>query len=275
MKKFLLIIVTGGSLSVYSIGQEIVKIGGTEKDAISKIGNVPVESISKIGNIPSPYYYKNCKEIKDNKGDATDGLYTIDPDGEGEIDPFDCYCDMTTDGGGWTLVLLSNIAPTGCPAPSWINAVSGVNLKGTFSADITSFDMLVGLRYWNLLGTRARLDMGLSPSFLSHQAYYDLSLNESNWYALEMSNESVTINSEGTSSPGLYTYHNGRGFTTYDADHDASTGNCSNNYNNASWWYGNCWSGSFWGGGGEVYQDAPYWTGTGTEYFNYGSIWMR
>jgi hypothetical protein len=170
---------------------------------------------------------------------------------------------------------LSNAGVAGCPRPYWDEVVNNVNLNGTLSADISTFDLFLGVKYWNTMGTHARLDMGASPESLSHRAFYDFSLDEGNNYTLVMSNESVTIHTEGTESPGMYTYHNGRQLSTRDADHDSYTSNCSNYYYESAWWYGNCWDGSFWGGGLEVLQDAPYWSGTSTEYFNYGSIWIR
>ncbi len=53
--------------------------------------------------------YRNCKEYFDD-GFTTDGIYTIDSDGVGGNAPYDCYCNMTDDGGGWTLVFRHDIA---------------------------------------------------------------------------------------------------------------------------------------------------------------------
>jgi cysteine-rich repeat protein len=45
-----------------------------------------------------------CDQILTEIPDAADGVYSIDPDGEGPNPAFDAYCDMSNDDGGWTLV---------------------------------------------------------------------------------------------------------------------------------------------------------------------------
>jgi hypothetical protein len=82
-------------------------------------GNIIYDTKSKARYWADKNFAKSCEEYRhpsaDSKysyvgADIGDGIYMIDPDGPsvgtlGQKSPFTVYCDMTQDGGGWTLLL--------------------------------------------------------------------------------------------------------------------------------------------------------------------------
>lgn len=89
-----------------------------------------VYSTMRLGIILRDNIFKSCNDIKTNFPNATSGVYVIDPDGSAGTTPStNCYCDMETDGGGWTLVL--NYLHLGNTNPALVVKTNSLPLQGS------------------------------------------------------------------------------------------------------------------------------------------------
>jgi len=98
----------------------------------------PFATVIPLGSDANPA--KSCKAILDAKVAKGDGLYWLDPDGaSGSNAKFQTWCDMTTDGGGWTTIGQATSQSTGADVQMF-NSQD----RGTMSASLSTGTYRIG-----------------------------------------------------------------------------------------------------------------------------------
>ena len=168
---------------------------------------------------------KDCTAIYKG-GERSNGVFTVQPDKQRA---FKVYCDMTTDGGGWTVFQRRQDGSVDFYL-NWQKYKTGFgNLNGEF---------WLGNDYIHRLTARTasslRVEVEDWDGTRKYAKYGSFSVgDESNKYRLRVGSYSGTVGDS-------LAYHNNMAFSTKDRDNDKrSDENCATRYTGA-WWYKSC-----------------------------------
>jgi len=194
--------------------------------------------------------YNDCKDAL-AQGQTTSGVYTIQPDNQ---PAFQVYCDMETDGGGWT-VFQRRMDGSVDFYRNWTDYQQGFgNLSGEFWLGLDKIHRLT------TTATQLRVDMQDFEGNTAYAQYASFSVGDSaSKYILSLSGYSGTAGDSLGSSSGR---HNGHRFSTRDQDNDVHGSNCAQRYK-GGWWYDRCHisnlNGLYHGGSHSSYADGVNW----------------
>ncbi|XP_065056473.1 uncharacterized protein LOC135684750 [Rhopilema esculentum] len=169
---------------------------------------------------------RDCSSLR-KSGQKASGIYTINPDNGV---PFSVYCDMTNEGGGWTVIQRRTDGSVDF-FQNWelYKAGFGVLAKEFWLGNenihrlTKQKDMMIRFDLEDVDGKRV---------FAEYSTFYID--GQEKQYTLHVSSYSGTA---GDSFSG----HNGQRFSTKDKDNDIWGKNCATEFHGA-WWYGQCHS---------------------------------
>eukprot|EP00058_Branchiostoma_floridae_P004157 XP_002589645.1 hypothetical protein BRAFLDRAFT_99252 [Branchiostoma floridae] len=177
----------------------------------------------------------DCKDVLDIDPAAPSGIYMVYP--RDRLGGFLVYCDMETDGGGWTVIQRREDGS--------VNFYLGWDdYKYGFPDDMTG-EFWLGNDKINRLTTQKdyalRVDLQASDNTTAFALYNSFSVaDEDDKYRLSIGGYSVT-STAGDAMTAQEVGHNLNNlqFSTYDSDNDIWDGNCAERFIGA-WWYCAC-----------------------------------
>ena len=166
--------------------------------------------------------YRSCKELYDS-GKNESGVYKINVSNT----TFDVYCDMVTDGGGWTVFQRRKDGSVNFYR-NWTDYKNGFgDLAGEFWLGLDKIHLLTS----NNVTLRVDLRDSSSTAYAKYSTF--IVGNESSKYILNVTGYS------GTAGDSL-AYHNSMKFTTLDRDNDNHGSLQCADFRRGAWWYNAC-----------------------------------
>ena len=186
--------------------------------------------MSPVHNIHLSGVYTDCKDAL-TQGQTTSGVYIIKPDSQSA---FQAYCNMDTDGGGWTVFQRRKDGSVDFYR-NWTDYQQGFgNLSGEFWLGLDKIHRLTPT------ATQLRIDMQDFDGNSHYAQYSSFSVGDSvSKYTLSVSGYSGTAG-DSLSAGQSSIVHDGQQFSTRDQDNDNSNNRDCAQGLKGGWWYNDC-----------------------------------